>query len=390
MPSPEIAVVGAGGLVGRQLAEALAEAGAEVTAIGRRAPELAAPAPVRARIRAVAADARDAAALGRAIAGARVVVNAAGPLRETAAPVLEAALAAGAHYVDIGGEQAVLVEVYERYESAVRRAGLAALPGAGVDCLLGDLAAAWAAAHLIGAGDAADPAAAAARAAPGPRLAEARPLDEVAVTYVLDELSASAGLQRAWFGAVGGRALAWHRDRWEPARPGEGRRVNAGPALGGERAAVAHAGGDAITIPRHIAAARVATYASATRREAAMSALRLLSRALPFVPRTAADLLVPYADPSADHARTRFAVVAQVRRDFEAVQIAVRGQDLYRTTARIAAWAALHLAARGAGPVGVCAPGELFRGAAALRELAASAAAGLAIEPSFGCGINDR
>jgi hypothetical protein len=34
------------------------------------------------------------------------------------------------------------------------------------------------------------------------------------------------------------------------------------------------------------------------------------------------------------------------------------------------------------------APGELFRGEPALRELAADA--GLTIEPSFGCGIKDR
>jgi hypothetical protein len=379
--SPGIVVVGAGGLVGRQLAEALAGAGLAVAVVGRRAPRVAGVAPART----FAADARDPAQLAPALAGARVVVNAAGPLRETAPAVLAAAIAAGAHYVDVGGEQAALHELHERHESAVRRAGLVALPGAGLDCLLGDLAAAWAAAHLSGEPEpAGDPV----RGEPAPRLAEDRPLDEIAVTYVLDDLAPSVGLQRAWFGAVGARALVWRRDRWEPARPGDGRRVNAGPELGGERAAIAHAGGDAITVPRHVAAGVVATFLSATRRPAAMSALRLLARALPLVPRAAADLLAPYADPDADHGRTRFAVVAQVRRGFQAAQIVVRGADVYRTTALAAAWAARHLAARGAGPVGMRAPGELFRARPALRELAG--AAGLAIEPSFGCGINDQ
>lgn len=373
-----IVVLGADGLVGRQLAEALIAAGADVAVAGRRAPAALGVAPARVRV----ADAGDPAALGRAFAGARVVVNAAGPLRETAAPVLVAAMAAGAHYVDVGGEQAVLHELYERHESTVRRAGRVALPGAGLDCLLGDLAAAWAAAHLVGAHDGGEPV----RDAPAARLAEDRPLDEVAVTYVLDDLVVSPGSQRAWFGALGARALVWRRDRWEPARPGGGRRVNAGPELGGERAAVGHAGGDAITVPRHVAAGLVATYVSTSRRAGAMSALRLLSRALPLVPRAAADLLVPYADPGADYGRTRFAVVAQARRGFETAQVVVRGADVYRTTARLAAWAARRLAARGAGPVGMCAPGELFRAEPALRELAA--AAGLSIEPSFGYGIN--
>ncbi len=388
--APEIVVLGAGGLVGRQLAEALTAAGVDVAVAGRRPPVVAGVPAARS----LAADAGDPASLARAFAGARVVVNAAGPLRDTAAPVLVAAMAAGAHYVDVGGEQAVLHALYEQHESTARRAGRVALPGAGVDCLLGDLAAAWAAAHLVEAGGAAADTEAdaeagdAVRAAPAPRLAEDRPLDEVTVTYVLDDLAASPGLQRAWFGAVGSRALVWRRDRWEPARPGDARRVNAGPALGGERAAIAHPGGDAITVPQHVAARLVATYLSATRRAGAASALRLLARALPLVPRAAADLLVPYADPGADYGRTRFAVVAHARRGFEAAQVVVRGADLHRTTARVAAWAARRLAARGAGPVGMRAPGELFRGAPALRELAA--AAGLAIEPSFACGINVR
>jgi len=385
-----IAVIGAGGLVGRQIVAALAAAGVEVVAAGRHAERLLA-ATGAAPERVMVADAQDRAALARAFAGARVVVNAAGPLRDTAAPVLTAALAAGAHYVDVGGEQAVLRELYERHESTARRAGLVALPGAGLDCMIGDLAAAWAAAHLVdahaeGEGDGDRDSGDVARAAPAPRVGEDAPLDELAVTYVLDELALSPTAQRAWLGAAFARPLVWRRDRWEPGRPGEGHRVNAGPALGGERAAVGHAGGDAITLPRHVAAARVATYVSTTRSAGAMSALRLLARALPHVPRAAADLLVAYADPAADYGRTGFAIVAQARRGFEAAQVVVRGADVHRTTALAVAWAARRLALREGGPLGMRAPGELWRAEPALRELAAAAA--LAIEPSFGCGIN--
>jgi len=373
MKSPDICVFGADGVVGRRICIELTAAGAAFSIATRRAvsdPGVA--------VRAHLADAFDAASLAAAFSGARVVINAAGPLRETAAPVLVGALSAGAHYLDLGGEQAVLKSLYERHESTARRAGLIALPGAGLDCMIGDLAAAWAAQQLCGDASSGP----AVRCAPAERIAEDRPLDEICVSYVFDDLAVSAGSQRALFGAVGGRALVWRRDRWEPGRAGDKRRVNAGPTLGGERDAIMHAGGDVMTVPRHVAANLVATYVSTTRGAASGVLMRLLATALPLVPRAASELLAPFAPPDADYARTRFAVVVQVRRGFSAAQIAVRGSDPYRTTAVTAAWAARQLATRGAGPVGMRAPGELFRAEPALRELAN--AAGLTIEPSFG------
>jgi hypothetical protein len=137
-----------------------------------------------------------------------------------------------------------------------------------------------------------------------------------------------------------------------------------------------------ITIPRHIAAGLVATYVSTTRRPAAATALRVLARALPLVPRAASALLAPYAPSDAEYGATRFAVVAQVRRGFSAAQLVVVGHDLYRTTAAIAAWCARRLVERSAGPIGMRAPGELFRAEPALRAIASTA--DLTIEPSFG------
>lgn len=376
--APPITVFGATGVVGRRVCVELLRTGTPIAIAGRRAAALAELAPTLPATRVHVADACDGAALARAFAGTRVVVNAAGPLRETAAPVLVGALAAGAHYVDAGGEQAVLHAVYEHHESTARHAGKVALPGAGLDCAIGDLAAAWAAMHLLGVSDPGS----AVRGEPAPRLAETDPLDDIAVSYVFDELALSAGTQRALFGAVGTHPLVWRRDRWEAGPSGEHRRINAGPALGGERDAQVFAGGDVLTIPRHVAARLVTSYVSTTRRAGPATALRLLSRTLPLLPRSARELLVPYATPDAALAHTRFAVVVQARRGFSTAQIVVRGRDLYRTTAAIAAWTACRLAERGTGPIGMRAPGELFRAEPALRAIAS--AADLTIEPSFG------
>src|SRR5262249_34311174 len=154
--------------------------------------------------------------------------------------------------------------------SAARHTGRVALPGAGLDCAVGDLAAAWAAAELVGAADAGsgEPV----RSAAAVRLAEDYPLDDVAVSYVVSDLALSAGGQRSLFGALGSRALVWWHDRWEPG-DGGAHRVDAG-ALG-VRDAFPYAGGDPIAIPFHVAARQVASYVSTTRNDRAAAALRI-------------------------------------------------------------------------------------------------------------------
>jgi saccharopine dehydrogenase (NAD+, L-lysine-forming) len=84
------------------------------------------------RIRAVRVDVRDAAGAARALAGALVVVNAVQYQHNLA--VMEAALAAGAHYVDMGGLFHVTrqqLALDERFKAAGKAAilGMGAAPG---------------------------------------------------------------------------------------------------------------------------------------------------------------------------------------------------------------------------------------------------------------------
>jgi len=379
---PDIVVYGATGLTGRRACAELEATGTAFAIAGRDADklaELAAQFPAAA-VRVASID--DPAALARAFGDATVVLSCAGPAGATNEPVLAAALAAGAHYVDLGGDQAFLHGAYERYESAARRAGRVAIIGAGVDCVLGDWAAAWAAAYVCGVASEHSGDVDVVRTGPLDRLAEERPLDDIAVSYVFDDLVLSPAGQRAAFARLHGRALAWQRDRWETVAPAaEKRRINAGLALGGERDVVSFPGGDTITIPRHIAANKVQTFASTSRKSTTMTALRLLARAVPFVPKRATELLAAYEPREDEYARTAFAVIAQARRGFSAAQVGVRGRDLYRSAAIIATWIARQLVARSTGPVGMRAPSELFRPEPALREVAE--AAGLVVEPSF-------
>jgi len=367
----DIVVYGANGLVGRRVCAELEEAGASFAVAGRNRAALERLALPAAEIRS--------GELGAICEGARVVLNCAGPLAEVGEPVLATALAAGAHYVDLGGDQAFVHAMYEQHESTARHAGRVAAMGCAVNGALGDWAAAWAAAHVCGLDDDG----AVVRDAPAPRIGEDRPLDEVAISYLFDDLVLSPTSQRAVFANLHARGLAWRRDRWDAVAPAsERRRVNAGPATGGEREVTSFPGGEVITVPRHVHASSVQTFVSTTRDKIAGTALRLFARALPLIPKRATELLAPYTPGEDEYARTRFAVVAQARRGFQAAQVVVTGQDLYRASAMIAAWVARELSARAQGPLGMKAPSELFRPAAALRELESLGA--LAVEPGFG------
>jgi short subunit dehydrogenase-like uncharacterized protein len=378
MTAPAIIVYGATGLVGGRVCTALDAADVPFVAAGRRRAALESLARIVGATEWRVAE-PDHEALVAAFQGAAVVVNCAAPLAEVGEQVLVAALAAGAHYVDLGGDQAFMHAMHERHDSTARKAERAVVTGCGLNCAIGDWAAAWAAQHVCGIDDDGD----VVRDAAPARIAEDNPLDEIAVSYIFDDLVLSPGSQKAVFGNLQTRGLVWQRDRWEQVSNAAVRRkVNAGVAMGGQRDAVSFPGGDVITVPRHVAAQSVQTFVSTTRSQAATTALRFLARTMPLLPKRATELLAPYQPREEEYARTRFAVIAQARRGFSAAQIVVGGDDQYRATAEIAAWVARMIAARTVGPIGMRAPSELFRPKRALHEL--GELIGLTIEPSFG------
>ncbi len=137
---------GATGYTGRLiLAEMLAK-GLRPVLAGRdegRLAELAARHHLRYRVAPLA----DAVRLDQALSDVRVVLNAAGPFSATAAPVVEACLRRGAHYLDITGEIDV-IEAHARRHGHARARGLMILPGSGFDVVPSDCLAAHLARRL--------------------------------------------------------------------------------------------------------------------------------------------------------------------------------------------------------------------------------------------------
>jgi short subunit dehydrogenase-like uncharacterized protein len=85
------------------------------------------------------ASAGDAASLDRLLAGAAVVINCAGPFIDTAAPLIEAAIRNGVHYLDVAAEQRVAIAAFDRYADSARDAGIVIMPSVAYYGALGDL-----------------------------------------------------------------------------------------------------------------------------------------------------------------------------------------------------------------------------------------------------------
>ncbi|MGI8438068.1 MAG: saccharopine dehydrogenase NADP-binding domain-containing protein [Chthoniobacterales bacterium] len=74
------------------------------------------------------ASVEDPASLDPAVQGAQLVVHCAGPFLDTAAPVIEAALRARIHYVDIAAEQTAVFHTFEPYDERARQADILVTP----------------------------------------------------------------------------------------------------------------------------------------------------------------------------------------------------------------------------------------------------------------------
>jgi short subunit dehydrogenase-like uncharacterized protein len=137
--SMPVMVYGATGFSGRAIAEQLCGAGLDVILAGRNEAGVRAVAqPLGAPVRVF--DLSDPAALAMGLAGVGVVVHAAGPYVDTAAPMMEACIRAGVHYLDLSGEWPTFA-LAQKLGSQASAAGIMLMPGVGfwivgTDCLL--------------------------------------------------------------------------------------------------------------------------------------------------------------------------------------------------------------------------------------------------------------
>ena len=132
-----VAVYGATGHTGRFVVQEAQRRGLSIVAVGRSAARLdeTLPSAIERRVAAL----EDPVGLEQAFARCEVVINCAGPFLDTAAPVAQAALRGGCHYIDITAEQASAQASFADFDAPARAAGRVVIPAAGFYGGLADL-----------------------------------------------------------------------------------------------------------------------------------------------------------------------------------------------------------------------------------------------------------
>ena len=237
-------IYGAYGYSGRLIAQEAAARGMRPTLAGRRREPLEAVArDLGLAWRAF--DLADGDAIDQALQGHRLVLHCAGPFVHTSAPMVEACLRTGVHYLDITGEIAVFEAIFARGEEA-RARRVALLPGVGFDVVPSDCLAR----HV-------------AERCPGARSLE---------LFIDAGTSMSAGTTRSMLEALPAGGLVRRGGRLVPHPLGTG--VRTAPFLHGEKQVIPIPWGDLSTAWRSTGIPDITTYMVAP--TGAPTALRLL------------------------------------------------------------------------------------------------------------------
>ncbi|CUR58987.1 conserved hypothetical protein [metagenome] len=146
MTTKPVVVYGASGYTGRLICEYLREYNVPFVAAGRDTDKLDASmssnvAGIETADYEVVQVGHDVASLTELFSGASVVCNTVGPFSKWGPEVVEACLAAGAHYLDTTGEQDWLITCDEKYGHDFEEAGLLLSPGVAQMYTTGEIAA---------------------------------------------------------------------------------------------------------------------------------------------------------------------------------------------------------------------------------------------------------
>ncbi|QLY32610.1 saccharopine dehydrogenase NADP-binding domain-containing protein [Nocardia huaxiensis] len=312
----KIAVYGASGHVGRFAVDELRGRGIDVVVVGRNAERLNG---FEAEVRVAAAD--DHEALVAAFTGIDVVISTLPDFTGTGEGVVRAAIAAGAHYVDVAGEQLFVKKIFDEYGPLAENAGVTLAPAITEAGIFGDLLANLGAARLGGA----DEIVLSHLAAPGGEGSRG------SMRTVLRNLEVFTSGGLSWIDGEFRTGPQPQRDTFLP------------PAAPEPIAVMKFPQPSVVTIPRHTTAASIEGVL-------AKSIFEIVGTV------TESDLANAPETPGAPAA---YSMVTDIYRDGRHLRGIGSGPDAYRNSAQLAVETAVRIAA-GAGKPGAQSPAELF------------------------------
>ncbi len=318
MSTNRVAVFGAYGHTGRFVVAELCRRGWTPILCGRDADRLSALGDRFPTLEQRSISVEDPASLDRALVGAVGVINCAGPFLDTAVPVIEAALRARIHYLDVCAEQQAVLDVFARFANAAKIAGVAVMPAM---AFYGGLADLLATAALDDWPDA----------------------DAIDIAVALDSWHPTAGTRLT--GARNHhRRMVVTSGRLEPLADPPPSRQWTFPAPFGTQDMVALPLSEIVTISHHLRSAEAQSYMNL----APLADLR--------------DPKTPPPTPSDAHGRSAqvFAVDVAVRNNGRTRRATAQGRDIYAITAPLVVEAMQRIVEGRSRATGVVAPGEAF------------------------------
>jgi hypothetical protein len=270
----------------------------------------------------------NASSLDRALAGASLVIHCAGPFIDTANPVIEAALRAHAHYLDVSAEQRVTLATFEHFAEAARAAGVVLLPSMGFFGALGDLVATAAMSDWVSA-------------------------DEIRVAVAMDSWKPTRGTRLTGEKNPGPRSV-FSRNMLTPLNGQLPSLCWQFDSPFGMQEVVPFPLTETILISRHLRSPEVHAFLNRTAIDDIHN------------PNTPA----PTAADESGRSDQRFFLEAVVRKGDEERRASVAGQDIYAITAPLVVGAAQQILNHGVKSNGALAAGEAFNAGQFLRALA--------------------
>jgi len=332
-----VAVFGAYGHTGRFVAAELRRRGIAAILSGRDRAKLDLLGPMHPDSDLRVASIEDPGSLDRVLEDADIVVNCAGPFGETAPALIEAALRARCHYLDVTGEALVTIETFAGYAESelnvkrVRDADIVLVPSMAFYGALGDLL------GTVALGD----------------WVEA---DDISIAVALDSWKPTRGTRLAGERRAG-RRVVFENGRIEvvpPSRQIPTARWEFPSPFGSQEVIREFPTVDIVTISRHLRATKISAYLN-------LAPLRDLSDPSPTGPEP--------ADASGRSAQI-FLVEVVARCDDEKRRAIARGRDIYAITAPIVVEAAARILEGNFKRKGIGAPAEIFEARNFLETLA--------------------
>jgi NAD(P)-dependent dehydrogenase (short-subunit alcohol dehydrogenase family) len=313
-----IVVYGAYGHTGRFIVAELHKRGWTPILSGRDPVQLHAFAATYPSLDVRPASIDDPVSLDLAFAGTVAVINAAGPFLDTAEPLIEAALRARIHYLDVAAEQASVLATFENYSEDARAAGVALLPAMAFYGGFADLLATAAMGDWTSA-------------------------DEIQIAVALDSWLPTKGTRLTGERNTVPRVVVSNGVMAPLANPPPTRHWNFAEPFGTQEV-VALTLSEMITLSRHLQVTEIHAY---------MNLHPLKDLRDPTTPTPTA------ADSSGRSAQT-FLLDVLVRKGDQFRRASATGRDIYAVSAPLIVEAAVRIAEHPAKPRGAFAPGQIF------------------------------